>query len=465
MLEQFRERLATSFKQFRFAGLASSDIYSAAGMLGLSPYGFALPGTRYDWQRDASPLWLNATVLACVNWVSDVWPEAPQCLYRRPENDTDTEEQENRHPCLDLLAEPNPDYDDSVLLGGTIVSLLTAGNAYWYKVRDRLRRPVQLQYLPHFTVEPFWPKDNSRFIDGYAYRVQGETTLLPREDVIHLRHKMDPLNIRKGLSPLAAAYRSVGWDNEAETFGATILKNMGIPGVLIMPADVDQQLTLEQADILKRMWMERFTGDFRGDPLTTNARVKIEQVAFSPEQMALDHMSRTPVNRICASLNIDPMVIGLPSESKTFSNYEEALKAAWTNMLIPAQTRIASQLTQQLLREFTADPSIRIGFDHTKVRALSEDTTALYKRLTEAVGGPWVSPDEARQQVGMEKLPDGAGDKLYPKSTPGAFGQESGGGGARPPEPPPKSALALEMAAKWRARRQLAENGAGNGAR
>src|SRR6185369_17872154 len=107
------------------------------------------------------------------------------------------------------------------------------------------------------------------------------------------------LNMRKGLSPLAAAYRAVGWDNEAETFGATLLKNMGIPGVAITPKDAEFQIQPEQADLLKAMWRERFTGDYRGEPIVPSLPVDIQKIALSPEELSLDHMARTPVNRIC----------------------------------------------------------------------------------------------------------------------------------------------------------------------
>jgi HK97 family phage portal protein len=447
IFHRFRQRASEGFKAFRFPGAGVGDAYGAGGMLGLSSLGWMLPGSRYDWQKESQPCWLNGPVLAAIQWTAGAWPEAPQVLKQRKVDGT--EEVLRSHPVLDLLARPNRDYDDTVLLASSILSDFCAGNAYWYKVRNSQGTPIELQYLPHFLVEPFWPRDGSRFIAGYSYHVGGEYLPLPNEDVVHLRNPVaDPLNIRKGLSPLAAELRAVCTDNEAQTFSAALLKNFGVPGVVLTPEDADAQITPEQAEELKRLWRERFTGDGRGDPLGSPARIKVQKVSLSPEELALDSLGRMPAQRICAALRIDPMVLGYPAENKTYANYEAAIGAAWRNMLIPLQSAIDSQLTLQLLSDFTTDPTLRLAHDHTQVAALSEDSTALYKRLSEAVGGPFLTPNEARQLAGFEEI-DG-GEALYPKSAPALPGNEPDG--APRPKPGDEKPKGDEAKALWAAR-------------
>ena len=39
-------------------------------------------------------------------------------------------------------------------------------------------------------------------ITHYEYKQKGQTLHIPREDMIHIREKIDPRNHRRGLSPL-----------------------------------------------------------------------------------------------------------------------------------------------------------------------------------------------------------------------------------------------------------------------
>jgi hypothetical protein len=63
-------------------------------------------------------------------------------------------------------------------------------------------------------------------------------------------------------------------------------------------------------------------------------------------------------------------------------------------------------LTEQYLPEFTRDPGIALAHDISDMRALQPDMDAMYTRLTLAVGGPWLSPNEARSEAGFPDAPD-----------------------------------------------------------
>jgi hypothetical protein len=59
-----------------------------------------------------------------------------------------------------------------------------------------------------------------------------------------------------------------------------------------------------------------------------------------------------------------------------------------------------------------------VAFDLSEVRALQEDVNEQYKRLDLAVAGGWVKPNEARQEVGFEPLPEF--DQPEPPALPAA---------------------------------------------
>ena len=81
----------------------------------------------------------------------------------------------------------------------------------------------------------------------------------------------------------------------------------------------------------------KFRGDGRGEPWFHNEPIEVTTPGFTPEQLVLDKVRSIPVSRIGAALGFDPMVIGLSSEQKTYSNLGEALEAAYELNIVPTQ--------------------------------------------------------------------------------------------------------------------------------
>lgn len=133
---------------------------------------------------------------------------------------------------------------------------------------------------------------------------------------------------------------------------------------------------------------------------------KLEAPGYSPQDMALDSLRNVPTGRICGALGLDPMVLGLPSENKTYANYEEANEAAIETALLPLKRVVARTLTRQALKE----PKRRCFWDYSEVRALQDDVDALYKRVVDAYAKGAIMRSEAKQMLG---LPHEKGDQVY----------------------------------------------------
>lgn len=446
-----RSRVSAALKAFRFPGQRSSSYGGGGGWPGWLGGWFGLQaGSRYDWAKEVGPVYMNGIVLAAINRFALLWNEAPLVVYRPRRGDKP--EMLKAHPALDLLAKPNDDYDDTVLWGSSILSLLTAGNGYWIKEYAGAGNVARLQYVPDQFIEPYWTS-NTEYITGYKYWVDGRPEPIPRDRVVHLRWMVaNPANFRKGLAPLAAELRSIAIDNEVSNYTASILRNMGIPGVIICPKDENTEVTPAQAEEIKKLYVERFTGDTRGAPFVPSLRVDVHSPGYSPEQMALDKIVDQPVPRICAALHIDPMVLGYSSPSKTFSNYREAMEAAYEQALVPLHSAINSQMTEQIMPWVVgAREGDYFGRDYSEVRALAEDVNEQYKRLSEAVKSGWLTPNDCRLQAGLEKIE--GGDELHKPmgGMGGGFGQEGQGGVPRAASLSPAQ---VAVAAKWRQRRE-----------
>lgn len=370
-------------------------------------FGLPLPPAGQGYERHANALH-NSAVIACVNWLARTFPEAPLIVSRL---DGDERQLDPGHALANLLNRPNDFYSGPVMLMALIVDYVTSGNAYWLKIRSRTGRVVQLWWTPQTLMEPRWPPDGSRFISHYDYRVGARSIRVEPEDVIHFRHGLDPANPRKGMSPLASVLREVFTDDEAARFSASLLKNLGVPGVILNPRQAFGGSD-EELDLVKQKFRETFGGDNRGDVMLMRGPTDVHVLSFSPDQMNLRDLRRIPEERVSAVLGVPAIVAGLGAglDRSTFANMAEAREMAYESGVIPLQRLVAAELTRQLLPDFDGDASARVEFDLRDVRVLQEDRRAQAERLAALVRGGVMKRGEARAELGLPVMP---GDDVY----------------------------------------------------
>jgi HK97 family phage portal protein len=375
-----------------------------------------LVGTNRDYAALAGDMWQNSAVAACLNWMISSFQDAVPRVFEEQADGKLTPYQ--KHALNDLLLNPNPAYDDTVLWAGTLISFMVRGNGYWRIVWSRRNQPIELWYVPHRFITPRWPTDGTKFIGHYDFTIDGQTEAVPLEEMVHFRFGLNPYNQREGMSPLDAVRREVFNDNEATNYGASILANMGIVTGIASPKNADE-VNFDPKKFAK-MWKEKTSGDNRGEMFATDTPLDIFFPDATPEKMALDVLRKYPEARICAVLGIPAMLVGLTAglERSTFSNYSEARKAAWQDTLLPTGRIMGRQLTRQLLRRMPEQPlTFQVGFDTSKIDVLQPDQDALHKRAREDWKSNLVTRAEARTAIGLESTPD---DEVYFAEVAGA---------------------------------------------
>lgn len=350
----------------------------------------------------------NASVVApALYWMARTFPEAP--LQVRKMDSSGQLDPIVRHPMAQLIRRPNEAFSGRVLWMATVVDFYVTGNGYWLKVRDRYREVVELWWVPSWMITPKWPADGSEFISHYEYRPGGvEAVKVPVDDVVHFRFGLDPDNMRVGLSPLASVLREVYTDDEAARFTAAILKNMGVPGLVVSP-DQQGRITRENAEQAKEKFKTLFSGQGRGEPVVMTSATKVEQFGFSPDQLNLRDLRRIPEERVSAVLGVPAVVAGLGAglDRSTFTNMAEARDMAYESNIIPAQSVFAEELDIQLLPDFEAHPEqFESTFDLTQVRVLQSDRTAQTQRAVANLVGGAATLGETRRELGLPVTPE-----------------------------------------------------------
>lgn len=419
----------------RIADRFRAAFRSTAGRMTHQGYGgqgygwrLLLPGAQYDYEAAAGDLWRNSTVAACLGWLARNFAE-PKLEAVRTKRDGSKEIVPS--DCVRLLNKPNKFYGKYQLAAAMVLSAKVDGNVYLRKIRSAAGVPVELWWIPHWLIWPRWNPDGSEFVGWYEYSVNGKIERIAVEDIVHIRIGIDPRDDRKGFSEVKQTVRSVCGLNECDTYTASLLRNMGIPGVIISPGHPDVNMSRDDIDVFKDQWRENYTSEGRGDPLVGSRMFKVEKIALTPEELTLDKIPARMEDQVCAAIGISPMVVNLTAgaQHKTYANYGEARKAAYEDCLIPLQKMMAEELTIQLLADFpgTAD---ELRWDYAGVQCLQESTDAVADRIgdlyakhrvikrseaREALGYDWTEEDEV---YATAPAPKGAGPDDEPDQKP-----------------------------------------------
>jgi phage portal protein BeeE len=285
---------------------------------------------------------------------------------------------------------------------------------------------------------PKWPNDSGKtFIGHYEYKPGGVPKKdIPVEDVVHFRFGIDPKNTRLGLSPLGALWREIATDDQAANFTASILKKLGIIGVIISPEE--GSISDESVKEVKNYIQEHFTGDKRGETLALKQPTKVQLLQYNLQGFDTSPIRDVSEERVCAALGIPAAVVGFGTglqQTKVGATMKELRQLAWTGGVIPMQEAIADEVDRSLMPEFEpgGERQFRLRFDTSKVRALWEDANEKHDRIRKDVLAGIITVKQAQQLLGYP-LDDDRDVYLQPVNllqlpdgSIGAIGPQSGG--------------------------------------
>lgn len=395
--------LIDNFKAL-FATKAAQSVTSMRHGGSMRGWGTLLKRTRFDYRREVGDCLDSSVVTAPIAWIQRALPEARLMVCQKSAGGE--EKHLDDHPMLALIKSPNEFYGDTALWMGTLLSFLIAGNAYWVIVRNSYGRPVELWYIPHWMMEPKWPDDGSVFISHYRYAPGGGALPMdiPFDDVVHFRHGIDPRNMRLGLSPLDGVIREIFIDLESSNFVASLLRNMGVPGVVISPKGGAMPSTDDVA--ATKTWFEQnFSGDNRGKTVVMGAPTDVQEFGFNPQQLNMSEGRDVAEERVCACLGIPAAIVGFGSglqQTKVGATMEELRKLAWNNGVLPFARMLADEIQRSLLPQFGNVAGMEVEWDTDDVIALQEDEDKRTERLNKQLSAGAITLYEWRVDMGRE---------------------------------------------------------------
>lgn len=297
-----------------------------------------------------------------------------------------------------LLTEPSPEQSGPALLERIYTDLQITGNAFLEAVTlDGEARPRGLYPL---RVENVRIRENQRGQRiGFTIKLkQGERTVASAADgwlpVLHLKF-YHPASTHYGLSPLAAARKSLDIHNGAAGWAKALIDNAARPSGALRYGKDGARLNDEQFDRLKAQLIEEHTGATNaGRPLLLEGGLDWQPMSLSPVEMDFSETRYAAAREIALAFGVPPMLLGIPGDN-TYATYKEAHTAFWRLTVLPLVQKTASALSVWIRGRFD-DTAVRPDLDN--VPAFASERDALWARVSAA---DFLSTDEKRNLLGL----------------------------------------------------------------
>lgn len=299
-----------------------------------------------------------------------------------------------KHPVLQRLNRPNELEGKRAFMTKTFGYLMLNGNAYILQVSvaGELRflyslRPDRIKILPG---------SGGNLVRGYRYEIGGQKQDFTPDQVLHVK-LFNPTDDFYGFGMIEAARRGIDIANLSDVWNARLIQNdMRPPGGFT----TDGSLTDPQYERLKEIIKEEYQGaENAGKPLLLEGGLKWTPFAISPKDMDWIKGEERTTRKICAVLGpVPPELIG-DAEAKTYSNYQEARKALYTETVLPLMYFLRDDLQNWLMPKYGEGLVLDIKRD--KIEALQEEREKKFAYLSAA---DWLTVNEKREATGYDRV-------------------------------------------------------------
>lgn len=354
-------------------------------------------GTAGAWQRgetiEVNTALSHSAVFACVSLISSDIAKLPiaftsqQSGYWAP----------GPHPYDPLLRRPNAYQNRQQFVSNWISSKLLHGNAYALKRRNARGTIESLHLLDPRAVEPLVSDDGAIFYRLKTSRLAGVgvDVTVPAREIIHDRG-VTPFHPLVGVSPLTAAGLAASQALAIQHGSSKFFENGSRPGGLLTAPGTIQD---ETAARLKKHWEENYSGENAGRTAVLGDGLKYEALAVTAIDSQLIEQLNFTAQDVCRAFHVPAWKVGA-GPSAPYTGVESGNLAYYSDCLQSLIESLELALDDGL--DLPPNQRTELDLDHL----LRMDTVSRYAAYTSAIGGGWMTPNEARRK---ESLPPIAG--------------------------------------------------------
>ena len=346
---------------------------------------------------------------AVVSFLSDSVAQLPLKVYRRQAEEKRLRDRESA--AARLLYRPNADQTAYEFWNATITELLLMGvSTLWLLPDPESQSGYQLRIIPKE-----WIVDTERRTN-YAPDViritsgSGGYIDIPRTEFVQFR-MYSPGNPGGYQSPISALRQTLREQIQADRFRTDIWSSSGrFNAYLTRPANV-QPWTDEQRKAFLQAFREGWAigGANTGKMPMLEDGMEIKPYQFNAQQAQFAETKQLSREDVAAAYHVNPSLIW-HTTTQTYASAKDNARALYADCLGPTLQMLQQRINAFLLPMLGADPDTYVEFDLTeKLKGSFEERAEI---LQKAVGGPWMTRDEARADNNMAPLPDGQGSQI-----------------------------------------------------
>lgn len=365
-------------------------------------FGNILESFAGAWQRNSpiesqDTLLKNSAVYACVTGIAG---DIAKMRIKLCQNNGGiwSEITENK-PWLSVLRKPNHFQTRIQFLECWIISKLAHGNAYLLKERDARGIVTALYPLDPHRVVPLVTVEGDVYYqlnqDDLCH-VSEASVIVPASEIIHDRAAclFHPL---VGIAPLYACAMSSTLGNRIQRHSAQFFLNRAVPGgMLTAPGTIDE-ITAKR---LKEEFEKNYSGENIGRLVVLGDGLEYKLMQMTAENAQLAEQFKMSIEDIGRAFHYPIFKLGGPVPTLA-GNVEAVITTYYTDCL---QGLIESV---ELLLDEGLSLGSGLGTELDLDNLMRMDTKGLYEANSEAVGGGWMSPDEARFKANLNRVAGG----------------------------------------------------------
>ena len=346
----------------------------------------------------------QANLHAVVSFLADSVAQLPLKVYVRDEENSRRRDRDS--VAAKLLWRPNADQTAYEFINALSIELLLMGCAVMWLLPDPdSDSGYQLRIIPRE-----WIVDTER-ATNYAPDVlkvhtgAGQFIDIPRTEFVQFR-MYSPGNPGGYQSPIEALRQTLREQIEADRFRTQIYRSSGrFNAYITRPKDVQPW-----DDETKRKWLTAFREGWGQDgsnsgkmPLLEDG-MEIKPYSFNAKEAQYAETKQLSREDVAAAFHVNPSLIW-HTTTQTYASAKDNARALYADCLGPTLQMLQQRINSFLLPMVGADPNTYVEFDLTeKLKGSFEERASI---LQSAVGGPWLTRNEARADNNLSPIEGG----------------------------------------------------------
>ncbi len=370
----------------------------------------------------------SAMVEACVSAYSQTVAMCPGDHWRKMEDGG--RERITTSALARILRKPNDYQSISDFMLNLTRRLYTRGEVFAYAVRNDRAEVTEMHLMTDGM--PLIGNDGSVYYSLSGNEIAERRFMfgvpVPARDVLHVRLHT-PRHPLKGASPILATALDLAMSSAALNQQVAFYINQARPSFML---ETDQQLTADQTEALRKRWNEQTQGGNAGGTPILAWGLKAKPVTQAATDGKLAEMLKMTDQNVALAFRVPLQILGVGGAA--FASVE-ALMQSWIASGLGFALNHIEEAFGQLFK-LRGMPDEYLEFD-TRALLRSAFRERIEGLVAGAIGGV-ISPDEARAEMDLPRVPGGHGamPRVQQQVVPLSYGSNM--------QPPPIAAPAPE---------------------